>query len=294
MHELRSAILQGEKLRPDTPVASKQVKRVQQGDRGSLTKIAVKREESRLHDQRLEERHRNVFNSATVYFRRKKHEVTVVNVSSGGVMIESMIEPRIGEVLDIQFADCNRTKCIVRWLREGRIGVEFRQETGIIGSSRIQDFIIRRLRGMEDDEAAEDTHADRTPRHGLIWRGTLHCNHDSVPVRLRNISAEGAMIEADQEFKVGAEVLLDLDEGGTAFGKVRWCEGNQIGLKFDQKFDLKRLARTKPISVAEAPKMVKPKYLESDGSPDSPWAAMWDKFTVNDLKPTSKGNPPTR
>jgi hypothetical protein len=80
-------------------------------------------------------------------------------------------------------------------------------------------------------------------------------------------------------------VFLDLDEGGTAFAKVAWSEGGQMGLKFDQKFDLKQLARSKPAPVANAP-TVKPQYLESDGSPDSPWSAMWDRLTPQELKAT--------
>jgi hypothetical protein len=172
-------------------------------------------------------------------------------------------------------------------VRGSRIGLEFQQETTIIGSSSIQDFIIRRLRGQEEVEAtpvdASQAKPNRTTRHGLIWTGTLHCNHDSVPARLRNISAEGAMIETSQSFAVGSEVFPDLDEGGTAFAKVAWSEGGQMGLKFDHKFDLKQLARSKPAPVAAAP-TVKPQYLESDGSPDSPWSAMWDRLTPQELK----------
>jgi hypothetical protein len=222
---------------------------------------------------------------ALIYFRRRKYEVTVINVSAGGAMVEAEIGPRIGEQIEIQFGDCNRTKCAVRWVRGTRIGLEFQQETTIIGSSSIQDFIIRRLRGdeAEAEPTEKDTKASRAARHGLIWTGTLHCNHDSVPARLRNISAEGAMVETSQSFAVGAEVFLDLDEGGTAFAKVAWSEGGQMGLKFDQKFDLKQLARSKPAPVASAP-TVKPQYLESDGSPDSPWSAMWDRLTPQELK----------
>jgi hypothetical protein len=284
MHDLRSAILSGEGVRPHTPIATKQPKKAQ-ASLGSLTAIPVKREESRLSNERREDRHRDILTGALIYFRRRKYEVTVINVSAGGAMVEAEIGPRIGEQIEIQFGDCNRTKCAVRWVRGTRIGLEFQQETTIIGSSSIQDFIIRRLRGdeAEAEPTEKDTKASRAARHGLIWTGTLHCNHDSVPARLRNISAEGAMVETSQSFAVGAEVFLDLDEGGTAFAKVAWSEGGQMGLKFDQKFDLKQLARSKPAPVASAP-TVKPQYLESDGSPDSPWSAMWDRLTPQELK----------
>ncbi len=289
MHELRSAIASGEALRPNGPIAKKSKPAE---PKSGLATIAVKREESRLTNQRREERHRNILEDATIYFRRRKHQVPVINVSSGGVMIETDIEPWIGESVEIQFADCNRTKAVVRWIRGNRMGLEFNDETTIIGPASIQDFIIRRLRGNEaaDDEAAVNAKADREPRHNLIWIATLHCNHDSVPVRMRNISSEGAMLETNHQFPVGTEVLLDLEEAGTAFAKVRWAKGGQIGVKFDAKFNLKNLTKCSPTaaSMTAAGKattyMVKPKYLESEKSSDSPWAAMWDKFGLEDLK----------
>src|SRR5206468_6472729 len=58
--------------------------------------------------------------------------VPVVNVSSHGVMIRSDIEPRLGERMDIQFEDCNRTTCYVRWVKGGQIGIEFAHETVLI------------------------------------------------------------------------------------------------------------------------------------------------------------------
>ena len=111
-----------------------------------------------------------------------------------------------------------------------------------------------------------------------------------MPVRLRNISTDGAMLETEHQFDIGAEILLDLEEAGTAFAKVRWANGGQVGIKFDQKFNLKNLTRctsaaTEMVSNSGKSKtyMLKPRYLESETSPDSPWAAMWDRLTPEDL-----------
>jgi hypothetical protein len=300
MHGVRSAILSGEGVNPGTPIAAKK-KKPQNGSSGSLTKVAVKRQESRLTNQRREERHRDIFEQATIHFRRRKLQVPVINASSGGVMIEADIEPRIGEPMQIQFAECNKTACVVRWVRENRIGLEFNQETTIIGAAGIQDFIIRKLRGSEDapSEQEDSAKAHRTPRHTLIWIGTVHCEHDSMPVRLRNISTDGAMLETDHPFEIGKEILLDLEEAGTAFAKVRWAKGGQIGVKFDRKFDLRNLMQCKASAATSVSSgsgktttyMLKPRYLESDGRPDSPWSAMWDKLTLSELQATLSSNP---
>jgi hypothetical protein len=291
MHGVRSAILSGEGVHPATPVAAKKKKSDGSG-RGSLAAISVKREESRLTNQRREERHRDIFEEATIYFRRRKYHVPVVNASASGVMVEAGIEPRIGEAVQIQFNDCNRTQCAVRWIRGNRIGLEFNQETTIIGPASIQDHIIGNLRGDggEPDSEDQSAKANRTPRHNLIWIATVHCEHQTMPVRLRNISADGAMLEAEHEFTVGAEILLDLEEAGTAFAKVRWARGGQVGIKFNNKFNLQDLTRSKHTAssvLSESGKtttyMLKPHYLESEMSPDSPWAAMWERLTLRDL-----------
>ncbi len=300
MHGVRSAILSGEGLAQPTPVAAKK-KKAEAKIGGSLTAIAVKREESRLTNQRREERHRDIFEQATVHFRRRKYQVPVINASSGGVMVEADIEPHIGEKLQIQFAECNRTSCAVRWVRGNRIGLEFDQETTIIGGSGIHDFIIRKLRGNEEataEDAEAAAKANRAQRHTLIWIGTVHCEHQSMPVRLRNISTDGAMLETEHPFKVGAEILLDLEEAGTAFAKVRWAKGGQIGVKFDQKFNLRGLMNCNAAATAMSSAsgkntiyMMKPRYLESETSPDSPWAAMWDKLTLSELRSNLSTDP---
>jgi hypothetical protein len=244
MHELRATIAAGEALKPSGPIAKKAKPAA---PKGGLTAIAVKREESRLTDQRREPRHRELLENATIYFRRRPFDVPVINVSPNGVMIEADIDPWIGDELAIQFSDCNRTKCVVRWIRDRRIGLEFREETTIIGPSSVRDLIIRRLRGEAQeaqDEGAGAAKATRAPRQTLIWMATLHFEHDTFPARLRNISTDGAMIESKRDFPVGSEVLLDLGDAGTVFGIVRWSKGGQLGLRFSRKFDLKNLARS--------------------------------------------------
>jgi hypothetical protein len=287
MHGIRSAILAGDAPQPSGPIAVKR-KKSQAELSGSLAAVSVKRTESRLSNQRREERHRDLFEEATLHFRRRKYQVGVVNTSGSGAMLEAELDARIGEKMQIQFADCNKTECVVRWRRGDRIGIEFNQDTTIIAPKSVQDFIIRKLRGdAVADQAAEDAKASRAPRQVLIWIATVHYSHDTFPVRIRNISTDGAMLETSRPFPVGTEILLDLEEAGTAFAKVRWAKGGQVGVKFDQKFNLKHLARcagTTHASEGRSNYMVKPRYLESETAPDSPWAGAWDKFTPEELQ----------
>jgi hypothetical protein len=79
-------------------------------------------------ERRSEPRHEGLVESATIWFRGAPHEVPVLNISSRGTMIESGLEPRLGETVLIEFAECSRIHAFVRWAREGRIGLNFGHE----------------------------------------------------------------------------------------------------------------------------------------------------------------------
>jgi hypothetical protein len=279
MHELRSTILSGD-AKPDSPVARKAKTRSDASGLGGLAKVPIKREAARVTDQRLEDRHFGVVERSTIVFRRRRHEVDVVNVSSRGAMIVADIEARIGEKLDIQFADTNRTRCVVRWIRDGRIGLEFVEET-IFWETGGPVF-----RYEVPEPAASPVHVavDREPRQTLLRAGTLYWSGISIPVRLRNISGNGARIESGRVFCAGAEVELDLGDGNFVVAEVRWSKDGQVGLRFAEAFDIDALAPSHA-SGERPPEVLKPAYLETELQPDSPWAARFERLSLTDLKP---------
>jgi hypothetical protein len=122
MHGLRSAILSGEPA-SGSLLTTKETCRRQAGG-GSLTELAIPRVERRTTDQRREDRHWGVVDRAVIVFRRKKLLVRVVNVSSSGIMIETEIQPRIGEAIAVDFEGFERLQGIVCWVKQGRIGLD--------------------------------------------------------------------------------------------------------------------------------------------------------------------------
>jgi hypothetical protein len=287
VHELRSALGRADAASgPLTPEKKRSRQKI--GQEGlSLAAIPIKRTASRLSNERREDRVPGVVDAATLYLRRRKHGVKVVNVSPGGMMIETEgLQPRIGETVEIQFADCNRTKCAVRWVRERRIGIEFAADTTVIGSAEVKAFIAAQLNTGQDDEEDEDDgrpRLERSPRHRLIWMGTLHFENESTPIRLRNISEDGAMLESEWDFMFGTEVMLDLEQAGLLLATVRWSEGGEVGVKFKKKFDLKNLVHARTTSNG-SPRMLRPPYLD----PSSPWAPTWDKLSPEQLARRSR------
>ena len=129
--------------------------------------------------------------------------------------------------------------------------------------------------------AADEEFCARPPRQSLIRHGSLAWTGGNLPVRLRNISADGAMIESAQPLQPGVLVEIDLSGGVAVTGQVRWCQEGRIGVKFAEAFDLKRLGKPRR---ARGSTLLKPDYLESELAPDSPWAARQDRLSVKDVR----------
>jgi len=79
-------------------------------------------------DCRSEERYEDIVDRAVLTFRGQNFPVPVMNISSRGTMIESDIQPRLGESIVIQFENCSRMHGFVRWSKEGRLGIRFGHE----------------------------------------------------------------------------------------------------------------------------------------------------------------------
>ena len=132
MHELRTAIISGDVRSAQGPVARKENCR-RKGPGATLVDIEIAREERRRTNQRREDRFAGAVERATLTFRRKKSLVPVVNISGGGVMIESGIMPRIGEKVGLQFEGFDQLEAIVRWVRRGRIGLDVGEDAIEVG-----------------------------------------------------------------------------------------------------------------------------------------------------------------
>ena len=79
-------------------------------------------------EQRSEARYDDIVERAVITFRGCDYPVPVTNISSRGTQIESDIQPRLGESLIIQFENCSRMHGVVRWARDGKLGIRFGHE----------------------------------------------------------------------------------------------------------------------------------------------------------------------
>ena len=266
-----------------------------------LNSIPVAREASRRGNTRADDRHRLPEQPVRVTHNGASHDVQLINLSGGGAMVEGDFAPMLWDRVDLHLAEDGTVECAVRWLRDNRVGLEFAHETRLECSADEQAALLRATIQRSFPEVEFETSDDvprpvqapaaddgrRERRHPLIWSGTRHHDYQSMPVRLRNISTTGALIECEDALRVGAEPLLDLGEAGTIFATVTWAVGDQAGLKFQQNFDLAQLAKAKP-QVASS-KWKAPDYLKGDPAVDTPWAEEWGRMSLGELRDELEG-----
>ena len=95
------------------------------GARFSLDGGMIPRTVRRMFDERFEERIAVESQTAVLQHRGRKHVVRIVNVSASGAMVIFSGMPHIGEEVILQLLGRDAIKGHVKWLRDGRIGVNF-------------------------------------------------------------------------------------------------------------------------------------------------------------------------
>ena len=298
-NSFRAAILNGEK--PVLVVSDKNPQRDGAGD--ALDGVRVPRSETRRGNHRGGDRHRLNGETATAIHDGETFEVEVVNLSSGGAMIRCGFAPRLWDMVELRLGDGPGLEGAVRWIKSGSIGLEFAHETKIECDPKQRAELLLAViqRSFPDDEVRldaplveeapeveeEDLGNRDEKRHPLIWKGEIHYAHDSNPVRLRNVSAGGALIDVAVDYPLGAEVMLDLGDAGQFFTTVQWVCGDQAGLRFVQPFDIACLANARPDVMPHS--WTVPSFLTNEADDDSPWHEKWGRSSIEEIRTDLEG-----
>ena len=134
-------------------------------------------------------------------------------------------------------------------------GVEIQDEIDLvrsIGCSHIQGFVygkgiraeaVREQLGDGPTLEPSGFKTSRAPRQRVLRAARVSIGDDSGEVRIRNISASGAMIDGiDVDgHAAGLMLTIELDDGYHVPARVRWARDGRAGLEFDENVNLDRL-----------------------------------------------------
>lgn len=274
------------------------------GTADALGRVRVPRSETRRGNHRGGDRHRLNGEKAKVRRDGKSTEVELVNLSAGGAMVCGRIKARLWDVIELEFGEGYVLEASIRWLKGNFAGLEFAHETRLECSpaDRAELLLDVIQRSFPDQQISiaepQEAEAEAEPqqeelgnreekRHPLIWMGEIHYAHDSNPVRLRNVSEGGALLEVSVDYPLNAEVLLDLGDAGQFFGSVQWVCGDQVGLRFAKPFDIRCLARARPDVAPQS--WTLPDFLGREAEEDTPWHAKWQRSSIEELRNDLEG-----
>ena len=91
----------------------------------SLDGGMIPRTVKRMFDERSEPREDAERQTAVLSHRDRKHVIRICNLSSSGAMVAYSGMPHIGETVTLQLLDHGAVTGQVRWVRDGRVGINF-------------------------------------------------------------------------------------------------------------------------------------------------------------------------
>lgn len=270
-----------------------------------LDSVLVHRAECRRGNGRNRDRHR--LSNEYAILRNVGHtiEVEIVNLSAGGAMIRGDLELQLWDHVTLVLGEGGEIDCAVRWIKGNMIGLEFAHETLIDCDKEARDDVLRSViqksfpgvavialeypkRRADDDAEVDPDSVKRrqADRHPLIWHGVIYYNdsHDygAEPVRLRNISVTGALVQCGNPLSEGETVYLDLRTAGRHAATVMWTRGDQSGLQFHEIFDIHSLSQSRP-QIAPST------GAEEAFGNQEPWAPGWHRATIEQLARSLSG-----
>jgi hypothetical protein len=299
-NSFRASVLRGEKV--PLVVIDKAPRRGRSKD--TIDAELVARSEPRRANHRGKDRHRLISERATAFHRGKRHKVELVNLSAGGAMIRGAFKPRLWDMLELELADGPRFEGAVRWIKDDQVGIEFAHETLIDCDPKKRAEVLLEViqRSFPDQKVSlehehegeiveqpeEDLGNRGEKRHPLIWKGEIHYAFDSNPVRLRNVSAGGALLDVMTFYPVGAEIMLDLGGAGQFEAVVTWGHEDQVGVKFKQPFAIECLANARPEVTPQSWNV--PDFLDrAADEDDTPWSSNWSRSSIAEFREDLEG-----
>ncbi len=150
-------------------------------------------------------------------------------------------------------------------------GVETHDDLQLIrelGVSQVQGYIFGRPAPAEEARVlansvtveADGYQCIREPRQRLMRRAIAEIDGEITEIRLRNISAMGALVECASPVSPGTLITIDIVGVGPVLGSVRWAQAGKFGVQFTEGFDLSRLAPKKDLQSKVT--MLRPWYID--------------------------------
>ncbi len=158
------------------------------------------------------------FDQAVIIDAGQRSACGVRSVSSLGATLTGGIAPREGEQLAIELITGQRPAAMVEWVRDGEAGVRFKQPIDVLA-------LINRALINQPAERRSMPRVELRCGVRLKWAATV-CD-----ATLRNISARGMQVEADDLPPRSTYLSIQIEGLNIPPGEVMWRKDNLAGIQ---------------------------------------------------------------
>jgi len=158
------------------------------------------------------------FDSGSITISGSRQPCSIRKISALGVTVSSNLTPALGDIASVELATGQRAPGKVAWTGPNQLGVRFDDNIDVIA------LLNRKLVSQARERRTMPRLEVRCPVHikcgGQFWTATL-----------RNISARGLQVEADELPAIGAYVSPFVEGLNIPPGEVVWRRGRLAGIE---------------------------------------------------------------
>jgi hypothetical protein len=158
------------------------------------------------------------FDSGAITISGARRPCSIRKISALGVTVGSDLTPPLGDTVAVEFASGQRAPGKIAWTGRGELGVQFDETVDVIA------LLNRKLISQERERRTMPRLEVRAPVH-------VKCGGQFWSAALRNISARGLQIEADDLPASGSYVAAFVEGLNIPPGEIVWKRGKLAGIE---------------------------------------------------------------
>jgi hypothetical protein len=158
------------------------------------------------------------FDSGAITISGARRLCSIRKISALGVTVGSDLTPPLGDTVAVEFASGQRAPGKIAWTGRGELGVQFDETVDVIA------LLNRKLISQERERRTMPRLEVRAPVH-------VKCGGQFWSAALRNISARGLQIEADELPASGSYVAAFVEGLNIPPGEIVWKRGKLAGIE---------------------------------------------------------------
>lgn len=176
-------------------------------------------------ERRDGDRHLTLFRVGAMTVSGRRELCLIKNISEGGMMIRPYCSLAIGDQLTIELKTGFTVQCVVAWVREETVGVEFATAVDV----------------LEILSNSVDGPRPRMPRIEVDCFATVRDGATVHRMRVHDVSQGGVKLETAVVLTKGSDLVVSLQGLDPQPAAVRWTDAGHLGVTFNRLLPLTEL-----------------------------------------------------